>query len=194
MLSSLIAAQRLGHTGRHVEIRRVPEPADLHPIERRNFIGNSRLFQRADRLAAALRSHQAVSAIILTARSAASDRGARGNEQSNVWRPPIQHDVGDVRLIELPRYAPRRRRDRGGAKLRRKCRLRSRECSRSRRRSARGAANTRTGAVRKFMLCVHGAVDVVCDDGREQRTFHARSQQPALLRAADDLEHRRLSR
>jgi len=32
-------------TGRHAEIRQVPEPPDLHPIERRNFIGDSRLFR-----------------------------------------------------------------------------------------------------------------------------------------------------
>jgi nucleoside-diphosphate-sugar epimerase len=31
--------------GRDVEIRRVAEPPDLHPSERRNFIGNSRLFR-----------------------------------------------------------------------------------------------------------------------------------------------------
>jgi nucleoside-diphosphate-sugar epimerase len=40
----LIAAEVLAQTGRRVEIRRVGEPADLHPIERRNFIGNARLF------------------------------------------------------------------------------------------------------------------------------------------------------
>lgn len=33
-------------TGRAVEIRHVPEPTDLHPIERRNFIGDSSLYQR----------------------------------------------------------------------------------------------------------------------------------------------------
>jgi nucleoside-diphosphate-sugar epimerase len=42
----LIAEAAEAATGRRVEIRHVPEPADLHPIERRNFIGNSSLFQR----------------------------------------------------------------------------------------------------------------------------------------------------
>ncbi|HZC58218.1 MAG TPA: SDR family NAD(P)-dependent oxidoreductase [Xanthobacteraceae bacterium] len=40
----LIAAAALQHTGRRGEIRRVAEPRDLHPIEKRNFVGNSRLF------------------------------------------------------------------------------------------------------------------------------------------------------
>lgn len=50
--TSLVAAYRLiaeaaeAATGRRVEIRHVAEPADLHPIERRNFIGNSSLYQR----------------------------------------------------------------------------------------------------------------------------------------------------
>jgi len=41
---ALVAAEALVQTGRRIEIRRVPEPADLHAIERRNFIGNARLF------------------------------------------------------------------------------------------------------------------------------------------------------
>jgi nucleoside-diphosphate-sugar epimerase len=41
----LIAEVALEHTGRRIEIRRVAEPRDLHPIEKRNFVGNSRLFQ-----------------------------------------------------------------------------------------------------------------------------------------------------
>jgi len=41
---ALVADAALEFTGRRVDIRSVPEPADLHPIERRNFIGNSRLF------------------------------------------------------------------------------------------------------------------------------------------------------
>jgi UDP-glucose 4-epimerase len=41
----LIAQAALEYVGRRGEIRRIAEPADLHPIERRNFIGNSRLFQ-----------------------------------------------------------------------------------------------------------------------------------------------------
>lgn len=41
---ALVAAEALSQTGRRVEIRHVPEPADLHPIERRNFVGNARLF------------------------------------------------------------------------------------------------------------------------------------------------------
>jgi nucleoside-diphosphate-sugar epimerase len=42
----LIADAAFAATGRHAEIVNVPEPADLHPIERRNFIGDSSLFQR----------------------------------------------------------------------------------------------------------------------------------------------------
>lgn len=41
---ALVAAEALAQTGHRVEIRRVPEPADLHPVERRNFIGNARRF------------------------------------------------------------------------------------------------------------------------------------------------------
>lgn len=42
---ALVADAAQEFTGRRVEIRSIPEPADLHPIERRNFVGNSRLFQ-----------------------------------------------------------------------------------------------------------------------------------------------------
>jgi nucleoside-diphosphate-sugar epimerase len=41
----LVAEEAQRATGRMPEIRHVPEPADLHPIERRNFIGNSRRYQ-----------------------------------------------------------------------------------------------------------------------------------------------------
>jgi UDP-glucose 4-epimerase len=41
---ALVTEAALEFTGRRVEIRSVPEPADLHPIERRNFVGNSHLF------------------------------------------------------------------------------------------------------------------------------------------------------
>jgi nucleoside-diphosphate-sugar epimerase len=40
----LVAQEALLQTGRGIEIRHVPEPPDLHPIERRNFVGNSSLF------------------------------------------------------------------------------------------------------------------------------------------------------
>lgn len=42
----LIADAAFAATGRRVEIKHVPEPADLHPIERRNFVGNSALYQQ----------------------------------------------------------------------------------------------------------------------------------------------------
>ncbi len=42
----LVAAEAFRCTGRRVEVRHVPEPRDLHAIERRNFVGNSGLFQR----------------------------------------------------------------------------------------------------------------------------------------------------
>jgi nucleoside-diphosphate-sugar epimerase len=41
-----IAQEAFAQTGRRVEIRHVPEPADLHSIERRNFVGNSSLFRQ----------------------------------------------------------------------------------------------------------------------------------------------------
>ena len=40
----LVAQEALLQTGRCIEICQVPEPPDLHPIERRNFVGNSSLF------------------------------------------------------------------------------------------------------------------------------------------------------
>lgn len=43
----MVADEALARTGRRPEIRHVPEPADLQPIERRNFIGDSRLFRAA---------------------------------------------------------------------------------------------------------------------------------------------------
>ncbi|MGA9007809.1 MAG: NAD(P)-dependent oxidoreductase, partial [Xanthobacteraceae bacterium] len=43
----LVAREALGFTGRAVEIRHVPEPPDLFPIERRNFVGDSSLFQKS---------------------------------------------------------------------------------------------------------------------------------------------------
>jgi UDP-glucose 4-epimerase len=42
----LVAQEALHCTGRTVEIRHVPEPPDLYPIERRNFVGDSTLFQK----------------------------------------------------------------------------------------------------------------------------------------------------
>jgi UDP-glucose 4-epimerase len=42
----LIAAIALDYTRRGGEIRHIAEPADLHPIERRNFAGNSQLFAK----------------------------------------------------------------------------------------------------------------------------------------------------
>jgi UDP-glucose 4-epimerase len=42
---AMIAEVAMERLRRRVEIVRVPEPADLHPIERRNFIGDSRVFQ-----------------------------------------------------------------------------------------------------------------------------------------------------
>jgi nucleoside-diphosphate-sugar epimerase len=41
-----VAGEACRATGREVEVRHVPEPSDLNPIERSNFIGNSRLFQK----------------------------------------------------------------------------------------------------------------------------------------------------
>jgi len=41
----LVAKEAYRATGHAVEVRHVPEPPDLHPIQRRNFIGDSRLFQ-----------------------------------------------------------------------------------------------------------------------------------------------------
>jgi len=42
----LIADAAFATTGRRPAIRHVPEPPDLHPIERRNFIGDAALFSR----------------------------------------------------------------------------------------------------------------------------------------------------
>jgi nucleoside-diphosphate-sugar epimerase len=42
----LIVEDAFAATGRRVEIRHIAEPADLHPIERRNFVGNSSLYRR----------------------------------------------------------------------------------------------------------------------------------------------------
>lgn len=41
-----VAQEAYRATGRVVEIHHVPEPADLHPIERSNFVGDSSLFQK----------------------------------------------------------------------------------------------------------------------------------------------------
>ena len=43
----LVAEEAFRLTGRRVEIRHVPEPPDLHPIQRRNFVGDPRLFHSA---------------------------------------------------------------------------------------------------------------------------------------------------
>ena len=42
----LIAAIARDYTGHRGEIRHIAEPAGLHPIERRNFVGNSQLFAK----------------------------------------------------------------------------------------------------------------------------------------------------
>lgn len=41
----LVVEETFRLTGRRVEIHHVPEPPDLHPIERRSFVGNSRRFR-----------------------------------------------------------------------------------------------------------------------------------------------------
>jgi nucleoside-diphosphate-sugar epimerase len=41
---NLVAEEARRAAGRAIDIRHVAEPADLHPIERRNFVGNSSLF------------------------------------------------------------------------------------------------------------------------------------------------------
>jgi nucleoside-diphosphate-sugar epimerase len=41
----LIVQETFRLTGQRVEVRRIPEPPDMHPIERRNFTGNARFFQ-----------------------------------------------------------------------------------------------------------------------------------------------------
>lgn len=43
---SLVAREAFRCTGRRVEVRHVPEPPDLHPIERRSFVGDSSLFHQ----------------------------------------------------------------------------------------------------------------------------------------------------
>ncbi len=43
----MVADEAQARSGRRPEIRHIPEPADLQPIERRNFIGDSRLFRAA---------------------------------------------------------------------------------------------------------------------------------------------------
>ena len=42
----LVAQEALVRNGRRIEIRHVPEPVDLQPIERRHFFGNPGLFQK----------------------------------------------------------------------------------------------------------------------------------------------------
>jgi nucleoside-diphosphate-sugar epimerase len=42
----LVAREALNCAGRTVKLRSVPEPPDLHPIERRNFVGDSTGFQK----------------------------------------------------------------------------------------------------------------------------------------------------
>lgn len=44
---SMVADEAQVRSGGRPDIRHVPEPADLQPIERRNFVGDSRLFQAA---------------------------------------------------------------------------------------------------------------------------------------------------
>jgi nucleoside-diphosphate-sugar epimerase len=43
---SCVAQEAHRATGRKVEIRHVPEPPDLHPIQKRSFIGDSQTFQQ----------------------------------------------------------------------------------------------------------------------------------------------------
>lgn len=41
-----VAQQAYRVTGRNIEIRQIPEPPDLHPMERTNFVGNASRFQK----------------------------------------------------------------------------------------------------------------------------------------------------
>ncbi len=42
---AFVAEEALAQSGRRIDIRHVPEPADLQPIERRNFVGDARRFR-----------------------------------------------------------------------------------------------------------------------------------------------------
>ena len=64
---AMIAEVAMERLGRRIEIVRVPEPADLHPIEKRNFIGDSHVFRYANRMAAACSTCAPVSLTILCA-------------------------------------------------------------------------------------------------------------------------------
>jgi dTDP-4-dehydrorhamnose 3,5-epimerase-like enzyme len=93
--------------------------------------------------------------------------------QSNNTRPllPPLCDVAVVRQIELPRYS----RDDGEVVVAQVATQVAFPITRvftvtAPRDALRGAhAHIRCT---QFMLCVHGAVEIVCDDGLDKRTFH----------------------
>jgi WxcM-like, C-terminal len=88
-------------------------------------------------------------------------------------RPPAESlcDVDAVHLVELPRYS----RDGGEVVV---AQVASQVAFPIKRvftvTAPRDALRGDHAHIRctQFMLCVHGAVEIVCDDGRDKRTFH----------------------
>jgi dTDP-4-dehydrorhamnose 3,5-epimerase-like enzyme len=100
--------------------------------------------------------------------------------ESEKTHPPLSlHDVGAVQLIELPRHS----RDGGEVVVAQVAAQVAFPIARVFTVTApldalRGDhAHIRCA---QFMLCVHGAVEIVCDDGRDKRTFHLNRNNLAL--------------
>ena len=181
----LVAAEAFRQIGRRVEIRHVPEPEDLQPIERRNFVGDSSSFQQLTGwrpifdLQAGIRDYFA-----RVASCAAIGGGASGFRKQAAGRsvaPEVAlQDVSIARLIELPCF----QREDGDLVVAETAAQVPFPIARMFTLRAPAGAQRGQHAHRlcsQFMICVSGAVDVVCDDGREQRTFTLDRGSVALL-------------
>ena len=161
----LIAEVGLQQTGRVVKIARVHEPSDLHLIEKRNFIGDSRAFRD------------------LT--------GWRPRFRVTRWNPRLfrprrcadgddMNQIGDARLIDLPRHA----RADGEVIVAEAAAQVPFRIERMFVLAAPAGAERGRHAHRRcsqFMICVSGAVDVVCEDGQNKDRFALERRDQALL-------------
>ena len=181
----LIAAEAFRQIGRRVEIHHVPEPDDLQPIERRNFIGNSSLFHHLTGwqpnfdLQTGIRDYFARSVTFDHGGGAMSGLPKKIGDRSSA--PAVMMcPVSSVRLIELPCF----QREDGDLVVAETATQVPFAIQRMFILRAPAGAHRGQHAHRlcsQFMMCVSGAVDVVCDDGREQRTFALDRGNVALL-------------
>ena len=95
---------------RRVDIVHEPEPADLHPIEKRNFVGNSHVFQKRTgwrpRFDLKMGDPGLLYPLYAMTGRGAGIMNSPISQTATIHVPPLLFDtVRDVHLLQLPRFA-----------------------------------------------------------------------------------------